>query len=169
MKKLFLLIFCLPLGACSSLPQNMNNSHIENISYANVIKRPDGYIDTDVRWGGIIIDVTNKKNFSLIQTLLHPLSYSGEPQLDKPAEGRFIIRSTDFFDPIIYAKNRKITVVGKLNGEIERMVEERVIRVPLILSKNIHLWPRKDFHDFNDYYYGEHDDEWEGSWDGDYD
>ncbi|MEE8221985.1 MAG: hypothetical protein V3R18_00370, partial [Nitrosomonadaceae bacterium] len=39
--------------------------------------------------------------------------------------------------------------VGTLNGSVERTVGKRIIRVPLILSIDTHLWP-KYYH--NDYY-----------------
>ena len=146
MKKLFLLSFCLLLGACISLPQDMKNAHVEDIPYAGVNGKANGFIDAPVRWGGIIIDVANEESFSLVEVLFHPLNYLGRPQSDKPAEGRFIIKSNEFFDPMVYTNNTEITVVGTLNGKIERKIGKRIIQVPLILSKNIHLWP-KEYHD----------------------
>jgi len=34
----------------------------------------DAHKDATVRWGGVIIDVENDENFTLIQTLIYPLS-----------------------------------------------------------------------------------------------
>ena len=161
MKKLFLLLFCIFLGACTGLPQTMKNTNVENVTYAQDIQNIEAHNGSSVRWGGVIINVENKDSFSLIQTLFYPLDYSGKPQLDKTSQGRFVIKSTDFFDPMIYVTNRKITVVGTLNGDIERMVGERTIRVPLIQSSAIHLWPKDHFYDYNGYQSAFHDDDYD--------
>lgn len=154
--KLHLLVLpCLLLGACVSLPQAMKDAHVVDVSYAQVSQNINSHIDVPVRWGGLIIDVENEENFSLVQVLFYPLNYSGRPQLDKPSGGRFVIKSTEFFDPIVYTNNKEITVVGTLNGDIERTVGKRLIQIPLILSKAIHLWPK--YHELSENY---DDDNW---------
>jgi outer membrane lipoprotein len=77
----------------------------------------------------------------LVQVLSHPLSYYGRPQLSKPSEGRFVIKSSDFLDPAVYAKDKEITVAGTLNGDIERSIGKKTIRLPLLSSTAIYLWP----------------------------
>ena len=132
--KWYLIWSCLFIGACTNLsqkPQEIGGTHIKNITYAQAVQNKGVHNNSPVRLGGLIIDVENKENYSLIQALFYPLNRAGDPQLDQTSGGRFVIKSTDFFDPIIYTKNRKITVVGTLNGEIERTVGERIIRVPL--------------------------------------
>jgi len=156
MKRLLLLLSCLLLGACISLPQEMKNAHVKDISYAEVNGKSNSSIDVPVRWGGIIIDVVNDESFSLVQVLFYPLNYLGKPQLDKPAEGRFFVKSNEFFDPLVYTNNTEITVVGILNGDIEHKVGKRRIQIPLILSKNVHLWPKhREWPSYDD------DDSWD--------
>lgn len=149
--------------ACTNLSQKPSkpvNQYIESISYSQVIKDKNARKNVTIRLGGLIIDVENKKKNSLVQVLFFPLDNAGEPQLDKKSGGRFVVKSTDFFDPMIYTKNRKITVEGTLNGEIERTVGERIIRVPLVQSSDIHLWPHERIFNQNGHYYSEdhHDD-----------
>jgi len=127
----------------------MKDARVVDISYAVASQNIDSYKDVPVRWGGIIIDVENEENFSLVQALFYPLNYFGRPKLNRLYGDRFVIKSTEFLDPVIYARGREITVVGTLNGDIERTVGKKVIRVPLILSTATHLWP-KYYH--NDYY-----------------
>ena len=164
--KWYLILFCLFIGACTNLSQKsqkiIGGEHVKDITYAQIIQDKDTHSSSPVRLGGLIIDVENKENYSLVQALFFPLNRSGEPQLDKNSGGRFVIKSTDFFDPIIYTNNRKITVVGIINGEIERTVGERVIKVPLILTSDTHLWPHEIFYDHNNHYYSEdHEDEYD--------
>jgi len=152
--KLYLLVLsCLLLGACTSLPQAMKDAQVVDLTYAQVSQNIDGHREAPVRWGGVIIDVENEESFSLVQVLFYPLNYSGRPQLDKPYRGRFIIKSTGFLDPIVYTKNKEITVLGTLNGNIKRTVGKRAIWVPLIESTAIHLWPK--YHDDDDYDFGD--------------
>jgi len=150
MKLHLLFLSCLLLGACTSLPQIMKDAHVVDISYSQVTQNIDSHKDVSVRWGGVIIDVENEESFSLIQVLFYPLSYSGHPQLDELHGGRFVIKNTEFLDPVVYAKDKEITIVGTLNGEIERTVGKKIIRVPLIQSSDIYLWPERQ----NNYGYG---------------
>ena len=154
--KPYLLMLCLLLGSCTSLPQTMKG-HMKDIPYAEVNGKVNHSSNVPVRLGGIIVDVVNEESFSLVQVLFHPLNYFGRPQLYKPAEGRFFIKSTEFFDPLVYTNNTEITVVGTLNGDIERKIGKRIIQIPLILSKNIYLWP-KYHHERSEYH---NDDSWD--------
>lgn len=151
----YLLLPCLLLGACAGLPQAMKDVRVVDITYTQASQNLDGHKDVSVRWGGVIIDVENEENFSLVQALFYPLDYLGRPQLDEPHGGRFVIKSTEFLDPVIYAKDREITVVGTLNGGIERTVGKKVIQAPLLLSAAIHLWPAyQNYYGYGPYYYG---------------
>ena len=152
--KPYLFLSCLLLGACTNMPQAMRDAPVVDISYTQVSQNIDSHKDVLVRWGGVIIDVENAENFSLVQALFYPLNYSSHPRLDKPNEGRFVIKSTGFLDPMIYAKGREITVVGILHGDIERTVGRKVIQVPLMLSTATHVWPEyyhKDYYDYGGY------------------
>jgi outer membrane lipoprotein len=81
--RLYLFLFCLFLGACTSLPKTMRNANVADVTYTQASQNIDGHKDVLVRWGGIIIDVENEENFSLVQALFYPLSFSGRPQQDK--------------------------------------------------------------------------------------
>lgn len=113
------------LSACVGLPSAVRNVPVADITYPQASRDLNQYKDTSVRWGGVIIDVDNEENFTLVQVLSYPLNYYGRPQLSKSAEGRFVIKSSEFLDPAVYAKDREITVAGKLEGNIQRMIGKR--------------------------------------------
>lgn len=136
-----LLPWLLLLSACAGLPPAIENTPVVNLSYLQVSRDSDSFKDVPVRWGGVIIDVENEAQSSLMQVVYYPLDYSGRPQTQKEGEGRFVVKSAEFLDPAVYAKNKAITVVGMINGSIERTVGKRVIRVPLISATAIHRWP----------------------------
>lgn len=153
--RLYLFLACLFLSACAGLPPTMKDIPVVNISYSQASQNINSYKDASVRWGGIIIEVENEPDSSLVQVLFHPLDSYGRPQLNKPGEGRYVIKSTEFLDPVVYAKDKEVTVAGILTGDIGRTIGKRVIRLPLISATAIHLWPISERDDF--YRRGLHD------------
>lgn len=135
------LLVCLLLSACAGLPSAVKDVPVKDISYSQASQNLNSYKDTSVRWGGVIIDVENEQDFTLVQILSYPLNYYGRPQLNKSSEGRFVIKSTEFLDPAVYAKDKEITVAGTLQGDIERTIGKKTVRLPLLVSKGIYLWP----------------------------
>lgn len=136
-----LTLACLFLSACSGLPSAVKNVPVKNVSYHEASQNPEAYKGTSVRWGGVIIDVDNEQNYTLVQVLAHPLIFSGRPDVAKPSGGRFVIKSSEFLDPAVYEKDREITVAGVLEGDIERTVGKKKVLVPLVSSTAHYLWP----------------------------
>lgn len=139
--KPYLLLSCLLLSACTALPPAVENAPALQLSYQQVSRDINSFKDAPVRWGGVIIGVENQEQASLMQVVFHPLDYSGRPQLHRPGEGRFVVKSAEFLDPAVYAKNKEITVAAVITGDIERTVGKRTIQVPLLSATAIHLWP----------------------------
>jgi outer membrane lipoprotein len=139
--RLSLLSACVFLSACAGLPSAVREVPVAKVGYSEVSENPNSYKDTSVRWGGVVIDVENEENYSLVQVLSYPLNYSGRPQLNKPSDGRFVIKSSEFLDPAVYAKDREVTVAGTVEGDIQRMIGKKSVRLPLLSSKAIYLWP----------------------------
>ena len=151
------LLSSLLLVACTSLPPAIKQAPAVQIGYDQVNRAIDQYQGTPVRWGGVIIDVENEENSSLVQVVFYPLDFSGRPQLHKTGEGRFVIKSAEFVDPAVYVKDKEITAAGVISGKIERTVGKRIIHVPLVTTSAIYLWPT-DYYDSRQYgpypYYG---------------
>lgn len=137
----YLIFICLLISACSVLPPAFKEEQITDISYKRVGEDLASYKNTVVRWGGVIVNVENEDNYSLMQVLFYPLDYYGRPELNKPSEGQFVIKSTNFLDPKAYAANREVIVVGVIDSEIESIIDNKNIHIPLIKSKGIYLWP----------------------------
>lgn len=150
MKRHLLLLYLL-LSACSTLPSAIEDAPLYDISYSQAIQNISNYKEAPVRWGGVIIDVENEQNFSLVQVLYYPLNSYGRPRLDEPNEGRFLIKSTEFLDPAVYAKDKEITVAGLLKGDMERTIGKKIMRLPLISATVIHLWPTYDSSNYYGY------------------
>ncbi len=149
--KLHSLLLCLLLSGCSNLPPAIKDAPVVDISYSQASKSINSYKDAPVRWGGTIIEVENEQNYSLVQIMYYPLNYYGQPQLTKSYEGRFAIKSPEFLDPAVYTKNTEITVAGTFNGDIERVIGNKTIRLPLISATVIYLWPESDRYGYYGY------------------
>lgn len=150
-KILSLTCYLFLLNACTSLPDVIKNIPVIDVPYSVVTKDIDAYKNKQVRWGGVIIQTETEKEMSFVQILFYPLDSSGYPRLNQEPEGRFIIASTDFLDPAIYAKDRVITVAGMLSGSVERAVGNKKISIPFLLAKAIYLWPK----DYRRFYMGD--------------
>jgi outer membrane lipoprotein len=149
--RLYLLPLCVFLSACVGLPAAVKNVPVSKLSYKEASAAPNSYKGTLVRWGGVIIDVENEENHTLVQVLSYPLDYAGRPQSTKQSEGRFVVKSAEFLDPAVYKKDREITVAGELEGDIERQIGKKTVRLPLLASTAIYLWP---IYQANPYGYG---------------
>lgn len=141
--KSYLLLFCLLwLAACTSMPPAIKDFPAIDIPYQLVSQDIDAYKDTPLRWGGTVIDVENETDSSLVQVLFYPLDRNGYPQISQTSDGRFAVETSEFVDPAIFTEDAEITVTGTLKGEIERMVGNKIIRIPLVSAATIYLWPK---------------------------
>jgi outer membrane lipoprotein len=141
MRQYLFLPLCVFLSACAGLPSAVKNVPVTNLSYSQVSNDLNRYKGTSVRWGGVIIDVENEENQTLVQVLSYPLDYSGRPQSTKQSDGRFVVKSAEFLDPAVYKKDREITVAGELEGDIERKIGKKTVRLPLLSSTALYMWP----------------------------
>ncbi len=150
----FFVFFILLLSGCSGLPTVMRDSSYSNIHLSTVKADISAYKNTPVRWGGKVIDVINKKDSSQVQVLYYPISRYGRPLTDRKTEGRFVMTSPQFLDPVIFKEGTEITVTGVLSGEIKRQIGEKDLTLPLLTIDNVHVWP--DYQQYDDGYYPRH-------------
>ena len=143
--KTYLLIGYLFLAACSHLPPAIEDPPAYDLSYQEAIANTVKYKNAPVRWGGTIVEVENEASYSAIQILLYPLGSYGRPDLDEPSQGRFVVKSTGVLDPAIYKKEALITVAGLLEGDTERSIGNKALRLPLVAAKQIYLWPEQNY------------------------
>lgn len=123
-----------------------------DLSYHEALQDLGKFKNAHVRWGGIIVDIANEPNSSLLQILSYPLDSSGSPMTDKPYQGRFVASTAEFLDPAIYTKNIRITVTGTVISGIERTIDKKNLYLPLIAISQFHLW--RDYVQSNYYGYG---------------
>ncbi|MDN5935803.1 MAG: Slp family lipoprotein [Nitrosospira sp.] len=156
--KRYVLVTCLLLGACSGLPDRLQSVPVTDVTYKQASQNLSKHDGKSVRWGGVIVKVENEQNFTLVQVLSYPLSYYGRPETRERSHGRFVIKSTKFLDPAVYEAEREITVAGTIKGDIERTIDDKTVRIPLLLGEAVYLWPYN--YGYYPYYWGYYGPYW---------
>lgn len=109
-------------------------------------------IGQTVRWGGIILEVINKKDSSQLIILGYPLTSQARPNTYSQAGiRRFIANFNHFIEPNNYTKNSEITIIGKLERIEESKVGEFNYEYPVVSVEKHSLWINSGYYD--PYYY----------------
>lgn len=140
--KPFILLLYLFLVACSNIPTNIENPPTFDLSYNYAAQDSERFKKLPVRWGGVIAAVENEANASYLQILSYPLNYHGRPLLNETPRGRFVVKSKQFLDPLLYQKNAEITVAGIFMGKIDKTLDKKVLSLPLVESATLYQWPQ---------------------------
>ena len=150
--KYCLLIAYLILAACANLPPAIEDPPAFDLQYTEAVSNIRKYKNAPIRWGGTIVEIENEATFSALQILVYPLGSYGRPDLDEAQQGRFVMKSPEFLDPAVYTKNTAITVAGVLEGDTERKIGNKTLRLPMVSARHVHLWPEQNY--YSPYYGG---------------
>jgi len=101
-------------------------------AFGSVQGNPVGFTGETVIWGGRVIEINNQGGFTEIVALQLPLDGKYRPMDSDSSQGRFLIRSDQFLDPVIYPAGTLITVVGRVQGAETRLIGEMPYQYPVI-------------------------------------
>ena len=129
------------LGACASTPIDLEEEGVapEPVIASQVSGTPELARGT-VLWGGTIIGTANLEVGSQLEVIAYPLDRTQRPQLGLPSQGRFLVDSDDYLEPLDYAEGRQVTVLGTLEGLDEVRVGEARREFPVVRPSRMHLW-----------------------------
>jgi outer membrane lipoprotein len=134
-----LLLFC----ACAPFPRQLMKEIDPSIEFRDLLKDPDAYIGKKILLGGLIIDIQNRKEETLLQVLQTDLDFEKRPIHLDQSLGRFCIRVSGFLDPAIYRKGREVTVIGEVVGKEISPIGEVPYTYPVIRAIQIRLWEKR--------------------------
>ena len=141
MKYLSLFDAILLLSACASKPPASIARVPPNDPGLTWVRADiDRNIGTEVRWGGVIGKVENKSDATWIEVVRYPLRDNGRPNLAGLSDGRFIASFAGFRDPVVYETGRPLTVLGVVDGKVERAIGEFEYAFPIVRVEGAHLW-----------------------------
>lgn len=145
----FGLFFLFPLGwlvGCAIPPpayDPIQDASFQGPPLAVARARPEAYLQTWVRWGGVVARVDNRREETWVEIVEQPLESNGYPLRAEASAGRFLTRFPGFLDPAIYAVGRSITVVGPLTGTAPGQVGDYRTTY-LVVTVELHrLWPER--------------------------
>lgn len=140
------------LSACASnIPAEIRQDLDHAPSIAQLRAAPDSYVGEQVRWGGVIEKLDNREQTSRLTIIAFPLSDQGEPLTSQPSSGRFIAVVNEFLEPLVYTRNRHITVRGSYNSTETQNIGEFLYAYPLISTEHHYLWPKRQIARYNPY------------------
>jgi len=137
--------FIMLMSACSRLhiPDEIRQAPDDGPSITQVHRQADAYISQKIRWGGVILQTENKHEASWLTIIAYPLDDDGRPQESDLSLGRFIAIANEFIEPLVYSRNREITVTGTLIRIENHKVGEFLYEYPVIQIDHYYLWPAK--------------------------
>jgi outer membrane lipoprotein len=101
-------------------------------AFSEVQENPTGFRGQTVIWGGRVIEILNQGGVTEIVALQLALDSKYRPTDSDNSQGRFLVRSDQFMDPVIYPPGTFFTVVGHLQGAESRLIGEMPYRYPVI-------------------------------------
>lgn len=129
--------------ASSPFPDALTLSVNRALSLAQIRADPQAHVGARVILGGDILAATPKPGGTEIEILSRRLDSGDVPERSDRSAGRFLVRTPEFLDPAIYARGRRITVLGVVTGSEVRPVGEVPYTYPLITAERIKLWPKE--------------------------
>ncbi len=98
-----------------------------------------------VRWGGLIVDIENKSNYSIIEIVERPLTRYGVPKVTNKTGGRFLAKSEEFLEPENIKKGRYITVNGVLDEYQPGQIGDYEYEYPTLSINEYKVWPANKY------------------------
>ncbi len=149
MKKfpVILILLCAAVTSCAPvLRHDLMEAGIREFSLPDVVKSPDAYEGKLFVFGGIIVTTKATPEGSLIEALLVPVNARGYlKDVDAP-QNRFLAlfpKESGFLDPIIFKKNREITIAAEFKGLREGEIDEMLYTYPFFVIRQLYLWAER--------------------------
>ncbi len=140
-----LIVSVLFLVGCASFPDPLKVAEPDTlVSYQDAASKADAVQGKQVRWGGAIAKIENKKDGTLLEMVHYPLANYGRPQVSDESMGRFRLYVKGFLDPMVYQQGRLVTVTGNLQALEKGLVGEHEYVFPSVAVTNHYLWKKLD-------------------------
>ena len=129
--------------ASAPFPEELTRSVNRSLTLTQIRADPRAHLGARVMLGGEVLVAIPKAGGTEIEVLAHRLDRGDAPERGDTSSGRFLVRTPDFLDPAIYARGRRITVLGTVAGSEERPVGELAYVYPVIAAERLKLWPKE--------------------------
>ena len=145
-------ILAMLVSACSShIPPEISLPLDNAPTIQQVHDNPNNYLSQKVRWGGVILSNENKQQSSWLTIVAFPLSDGGKPQVSDQSPGRFIAIADEFLEPLVYKRDREVTLTGTVIRTETIKVGGFPYEYPVIKVDHYYLWPLRTVYEGPDY------------------
>jgi outer membrane lipoprotein len=139
--KTSVVVLAILIVGCAIVPEQIEVADDENlVSFESIINGSETGQGTKARWGGEIVSVENKKEYSEIEILQYPNNHYGKPRSNLDSEGRFKVQVAGFLDPLVFKAGRLITFIGELGEPTEGVIGEQTYVYPVLLASGYYMW-----------------------------
>lgn len=152
--KTSVLALALIAAGCANVPEQIEVANDTNlVSFESVLNSEGTSQGATARWGGEIITVENKKDYSEIEILHYPSNNYGKPHSTQNSKGRFKVRVAEFIDPLVFEKGRLITFLGEIGAPAEGLIGEQIYVYPVLVATGYHMWKDTEEYEVSGFYY----------------
>lgn len=144
MKRILVMVAAaLSLGGCAMVPEPIQIA--ENtplVPFEQIIQNPEAVaaVGEKARWAGRIVGVQNKAEVSEIEVIFFPSASNGKPQTSEESGGRFKALVPGFVDPLVFEKDRLITIVGEVAPSESGIIGEQNYTYPTLSAVGYFMW-----------------------------
>jgi outer membrane lipoprotein len=144
------------VSGCAVVSPEVQEEALPNIPLPVLIGEVQKYMGDTVIEGGYVVSVENKADYTEIVAVQSPLGIGQRPKAKDLSQGRLVMIYKGFIDPEVYAKDREITVGGKIIGSSAQVKNPAFPYLKLEI-REIHLWAKEvptDPYWYDPYWYG---------------
>ncbi len=152
---LILIVLIISIVSCAHvISKQVRKQASPDITFEEVLQNPENYTGQTIILSGIIIEIKNTAEGTLLEILQMPANYRGKPTDIEESEGRFLTTVDRFLDPDIYTKGRSVTIAGEILGKRTQPLGKTEYAFPLVRAVEIYLWPvEKTYYPYRYYPY----------------
>lgn len=129
------------LGCAPVISKQIREQVKPDITPEAVLSDPEHYKGEMIVISGIIIEAENTKEETLLKVLQRPAGSRGKPKDVDVSGGRFLAIVDHYLDPVLYSKDRAVTIGGEVQGTRILPLGEIQYTYPVVNVKEIYLWP----------------------------
>lgn len=122
------------------------DSGIYNVFPSRIKEDPGRFSGKLFILGGVIVETKAVADGSLLEAIFVPVDSMGYLQDISASGGRFLAlypKENGLLDPLIFRKEREITLAGEFIGTRSGVIGEMEYTYPLFEIKEIYLWEEK--------------------------
>ncbi|RUO61437.1 Slp family lipoprotein [Pseudidiomarina marina] len=142
MKRIVPIFAALLLTACSSVPDALQVADEDAlVPYSAALEQPQSAVGKTARWGGVVAEVRNSDNGTVIEVVNFDLHRWGRPLTSDQSQGRFRAKLSGFVDPMVWKQGSSVTFVGTVAEPETGTIDEYTYLFPVLNVSSKYLWP----------------------------